>query len=260
MEFRGPGVPLNGDGVDRACDALGVGAAELWAVLAVETAGFGFLADRRPRILFERHVFRRLTRGVFDAIHPDLSHPEGGGYVGGAGEYPRLQRAMALHREAALKSASWGIGQVMGFNHQAAGFASVDAMVTGTVADENAQLAAMAAFIRNGGLDAPLRRQDWAGFARGYNGPNFRANNYDLRLADAHQRFRTALPDLMLRNAQAALLFLGFDPGPIDGLRGARTRQALVKYQQTHQLPAVGELDAQTTAHLLHQAFPAVLV
>jgi hypothetical protein len=36
------------------------------AVLTVETLGSGFLPDRRPRILFERHFFPSETKGAFD--------------------------------------------------------------------------------------------------------------------------------------------------------------------------------------------------
>jgi hypothetical protein len=34
----------------------------------------------------------------------------------------------------------------------------------------------------------PLRRHDWAGFARKYNGPGFARNQYDLRLRAAYER------------------------------------------------------------------------
>jgi hypothetical protein len=255
LNFYGAGTPLDGDGMDRVCRVLRVGPPEVWAVLAVETEGFGFLADRRPRMLFERHVFRQLTRRRFDREYPDLSNRRRGGYAGGAREYVRLERAMALQHDAALESASWGIAQVMGFNHRAAGFHAADAMVAAMVDDENAQVAAMARFIRDEGLDEPLRDLDWASFARGYNGPAYKATNYDTRLAAAHERFTAALPDLSVRTAQAALVFLGFDPGPVDGIHGPRTRRALVEYQKARSLAISGELTADTTETLMREAF-----
>ena len=81
---------------------------------------------------------------------------------------------MALDSHAALMSASWGIGQVMGFNFAAAGFASVEAMVAAMVQSEDSQLEGMAAFVRAQGLNKPLANHDWAGFAKGYNGARFR--------------------------------------------------------------------------------------
>lgn len=256
MKFYGAGTPLSGDGVERVCEILRVSPPEVWAVLAVESEGFGFLPDRRPRMLFERHVFRQLTRGRFDREYPDLSNRRRGGYSGAAGEYLRLERAMGLQHDAALESASWGIAQVMGFNHRAAGFPTVGAMVTAMVDEENAQAAAMAHFITDEGLDEPLRDLDWVSFARGYNGPAYKATGYDTRLATAHATFKIRLPDLAVRAAQAALVFLRFDPGPIDGVHGPRTRRALAEYQRARALPQTGELTPQTATTLMQEAFP----
>src|SRR5262245_53461643 len=136
-DFRGPGTPLSAAGAQNASAQVGVGLPELWSVLSVETSGCGFLSDRRPKILFERHIFSRLTHGQFDASHPDISQPSSGGYGdGGAHQYERLGRALQLDRIAALKSASWGLGQVLGTNFANAGFQDVEAMVTAFVASE----------------------------------------------------------------------------------------------------------------------------
>jgi hypothetical protein len=256
MNFKSTARPFNNSGMDQCCGVLAVKAAEIWAVLTVETHGFGFLDDRRPQILFERHIFRRLTDGRFDSANPNLSNSKPGGYAGGPGEYTRLETAMGLDQDAALKSASWGIGQVMGFNYEIAGFAGVEEMVAAMVKDEESQLLAMANFIKGNALDGALQRQDWVAFARGYNGRDFKKNDYDTRLAAAHAKCKMMLPDLDFRTAQAALKFLGIDPGPIDGLRGRRSRSALIEFQDTHGLPPTGELDDATEESLLAQAFP----
>ena len=110
--FRGKAIPLDQEGLADVIDRLRVHAAELWAVLNVETRGCGFLPDRRPMILSERHIFSRETQHRFDNSNPDISNQQPGGYgAGGAAQYDRLQRAAALDRTAALRSASWGIGQ-----------------------------------------------------------------------------------------------------------------------------------------------------
>jgi len=54
----------------------------------------------------------------------------------------------------------------------------------------------------------------------------------------------------LVREAQRALRDLGFDPGPIDGICGLKTRAALEKYQITEKLPATGELDGLTLERL----------
>ncbi|MBI4593023.1 MAG: N-acetylmuramidase family protein, partial [Candidatus Rokubacteria bacterium] len=182
--FRGDALPLDREGLAEVIDRLRVGAAELWAVLNVETRGCGFLPDRRPAMLFERHIFSRETDHRFDTSHPDVSNHLAGGYgAGGAAQYERLQRALALDRRAALRSASWGIGQLMGFNAEIAGYDDVEAMVTAMTASENQQLLGMAGEITHNGLDRALRAHDWAAFARGYNGSEYARNQYDTRLA-----------------------------------------------------------------------------
>ncbi len=59
----------------------------------------------------------------------------------------------------------------------------------------------------------------------------------------------TQVEDLWLR-AQIALTRLRFSCGPIDGVKGSQTIAALFAFQQNHQLPKTGELDAETTALL----------
>ncbi len=257
MNFQSQGRPLSDEGMDQTCSTLGVSEPEVWALLTVETRGFGFLHDRRPQILFERHIFRKLTKGKHDTGNSDVSNVNPGGYVGGPAEYQRLEKAMKLDREAALQSASWGIGQVMGFNYAVAGFATIDAMVAAMVRDENTQLLAIANFIKGNNLASALQIQNWASFARGYNGNDFKKNEYDTRLAAAHAKYKTVLPDLALRTAQAALQYLGIDPGPIDGFRGRRTRSALTQFQERVRLPRTGELDRGTESRLLAEAFHA---
>ena len=245
MDFAGRAVPLSRDGFDRATATLRVGAPELWSVLSVETTGCGYLADRRPRILFERHIFHKETGGKFDALHPSISRPDSGGYVGGAGEYDRLAEAITLDRRAALESASWGIGQVLGFNAALAGFANVDAMVTAVVDDEDAQLAGTAAFMHAQGLHTSLGAHDWAKFAAGYNGADFKKNQYDARLAAAFSGFTAGpLPDPDVRRAQVFLMFLGIDPGRIDGIAGKRTRSAVAQFREQDGLPPSEDVNA----------------
>ena len=40
-----------------------------------------------------------------------------------------------------------------------------------------------------------------------------------------------------IRNVQRALKEAGFNPGPIDGIIGVKTKRALKKYQKVHDLP-----------------------
>ena len=243
---------LSQAGLNQAAQAVGVELPALWAVMTVETKGCGFLPDRRPQILFERHIFHRRTHGLFDAQAPDLSNAVAGGYgAGGAFQHDRLQRAMQLDREAALESTSWGLGQVMGFNAADAGYADVEAMVVAMGASEDAQLGAMIGFITKNSLATYLQQSDWAGFASRYNGSDFQKNDYDGKLSRAHSRFLAGpLPSLDVRAAQLYLTYLGYNAGGVDGWYGVNTQKALIKFQNDQGLPPVGRLDAATLARL----------
>ena len=52
------------------------------------------------------------------------------------------------------------------------------------------------------------------------------------------------------RAAQGALKTQGFDPGPIDGRMGPRTKAALTDYQRKNDLPTTGMLDDATMSRL----------
>jgi len=252
--FTATGKPLTQENMDAACDLLHVNEAKVWAVLAVETHGFGFFDNRKPRILFERHIFHRHTSGEFDD-QPDISNINPGGYIGGKKEYIRLEKALSLNHQAALMSASWGIGQVMGFNFQSAGFSSPRKMVDAMLEDEGSQLPAMINFIKDHDLNIALQYSNWEMFARGYNGSEFKKNDYDTRLARANAKYEVKLPNLKLRSAQAALTYLGYKPGPVDGLRGRRTHSALIQYQEHATIAVTGELNEQTGIHLIKAAY-----
>lgn len=251
--FIGSGRALSPAGIEEATDQLGVDAATVWALVAVETAGCGFLSDRRPQILYERHLFHRLTGGAHD--DGDISAPEAGGYgPQGRHQYDRLSRALALDREAALKSTSWGLGQVLGLNAGDAGFDSIDAMVTAMCGSEDRQLAAVASFVRTRRLDSALRRKDWTSFASRYNGPAYQANRYDIRLNAEYQKYSVGLvPDLTVRTAQLYLTYLGYHPGTIDGIAGSLTRAAVVDFQRASHLTPIGVVDDMLIAHLSAQ-------
>jgi N-acetylmuramidase/Putative peptidoglycan binding domain len=177
-------------------------------------------------------------------------------------QYNKLERALQLCEqqnlgvEPALKSASWGIGQVMGFNHVVAGYSSAQKMVEAMVISEDNQLFAMAGYLEANDLARHLKNQEWAKFARGYNGKSFAQNQYDVKLEQAFARFSSgSMPDLELRTAQGALLLLGFGPGKIDGVLGNRTRGALKAFQVANALAVTGELDSITYSKLFAAAF-----
>lgn len=193
MNFKGKAKRIEDIDLPLIGREIGVGEDEVHAILDVESAGSGFDKQGRPKMLFEPHIFwRELGPGPKRdaAAKAGLAYPrwKPGAYP--KDSYPRLAQAIAIDEEAALRSASWGLGQIMGFNHKMAGFDSAKAMVEAFKADEDQHLRAMINFIRAAGLDDELRRHDWKGFARGYNGPGFAKNGYDRKLAQAFARWQ----------------------------------------------------------------------
>lgn len=174
----------------RAANRLRCDVAAVRAVCEVEAPRGGFLDNGQVTILFERHKFSQFTEGRYDESHPDISNPEPGGYgPAGQHQHDRLAKAVALDRDAALKSASWGKFQIMGFNHAAAGFPNLQHFINAMHKSEGAQLNAFVDFVLSQKLDDELREQRWADFARRYNGPGFKANQYDTKLAAAFETF-----------------------------------------------------------------------
>lgn len=255
--FSGTGRPLTQTGVDKGITTLGVSKASFWAVMTVETRGFGFLPDRRPLILYERHIFHQRTGGHFSSAHPDISNPKAGGYgAGGANQFDRLARAIELDEKAALESASWGLGQVMGFNAGTAGYPSTAEMVAAMAESEDAQMQAMVNFIEKNKLAKFLIAHNWAEFAKRYNGAEFEKNNYDVKLENAFNLYdKHPTPDLNVRLAQASLLYLGFNPKGVDGVFGMGTQTALIAYQKKKKLPPDGKLSKDIIAELESDAF-----
>lgn len=197
-------APLSAADFARAAVLLGVPEAAVRAVCEVEAPLGGFDTAGLPRILFEGHHFSRATGGRYDYGYPTLSYPRwvrthyakgSNADARNAGEHQRLDAAMRLDSDAALKSASWGRFQIMGSNHKAAGFASVQAFVAAMHRDEAAHLVAFCAFVRaDPTMHRALRALDWAGFARKYNGPAYAQNSYDTKLASAYRKWQALQP------------------------------------------------------------------
>ena len=159
--------------------AFGIEYKALNAVFLVESSGSGFdKATGKIKIQFEPYWFQKYT---------------GQRIANGVGiqqqEWAAFNSATVIDKIAALKSTSWGLGQVMGFNFKAAGFANVDAMVTSFEESEYNQLKGMLNFIKSTPkMLKALQTKDWATFAKYYNGPQYKDFKYDTRLAAAYAK------------------------------------------------------------------------
>ena len=245
------GRPLDREDISSAALLLNVSPAHVRALIAVEAAGSGFLGKyandpRLPKILFEAHIFSRETGGQFDQSHPQISsqHWNRELYSGGLKEHDRLRLAADLDFAAAYRSASWGLFQIMGFNHQAAGYQRLFDFIGVQFVSEGLQLFCGVNFILAHGLQKYLQKEDWRGFAKGYNGPAYEKNRYHEKLAGAFERYRSEPEekdpaDHQVKELQKALNRHGFSL-TVDGLLGSRTEAAIREFQEQNGLAVDG--------------------
>lgn len=183
---------------DRASKELGCQEAAIRAVCEVESAGEGFLPCGLPVIVFEAHVFGKLTGYKYNKSHPKISTTKWNRKLYATGkdaqertrkEHQRLGLAASLDRNAALQACSWGRFQIMGFNYKLCGFLKVQDFINAMYYSEGAQLDAFIQYIKARKLERFLINKDWDGFASKYNGPGYKQNQYDTKLAKAYLKY-----------------------------------------------------------------------
>lgn len=277
--FKGRAKRLDDIDLPRIGSEIGVGEDELHAFMDVESVGRGFDVQGRPKMLFEPHVFYRNLSGTKrdKAVAAGLAYAKWGAKPYPTDSYPRLLKALAIDETAALKSCSWGLTQVLGENFEEAGFETVQAMVAAFMEDEEHHLQAAVRFIVAVGidddmrelaaLDRPTRPEDCVGIVRVYNGPGYRKNEYHIKFAKAHNKWR-GIPDTeweadeepntlindgnTVRRVQERLDALGYpEVGAFDGRWGSKTRAAVLAFRADAGLPLVAVIDNDLLAALM---------
>lgn len=185
--------------IARVAKSIGLEPAAVLAVAEVESAGKAFAVvngKQEPLIRFEGHYFDRLVGKDkrASARRAGLADPRVGAVKNPNGQparYAMLERAMDIDRDAAIMSVSWGLGQVMGEHWKMLGFSSPTDLMATARSGVAGQVLLMAKFIsENAGLKRALKNHDWASFARGYNGPAYKKNRYDVKMAEAYARLK----------------------------------------------------------------------
>lgn len=245
--------------------------AHVLAVTDIESNGKVHGPEGLPMILFEPHIFYRRTSGAAraEAVAAGLASAKWNKRLYArtqAGRWKQIEAAIAilarhgLPADAAWESASYGVGQVMGYHWKALGFKSVKAFVDRMKSGAEGQIHIMLRFIVVNHLDDELREGRWTAFARGYNGEAYRANRYDTRLARAALMYggQSAAPDGLLRmgargarvrELQALLVRAGHEV-TIDGDFGPATKDALMAFQRAKRLAVDGVYGPKTEAAL----------
>lgn len=194
IAFTGRAQRLTDAGVAAAAQSIGTTPRLLRTVMAVETAGRGYDPQGRVRMLFEPGTFfHRVPEAKRDAAcRAGCALVSMAGHHYPNDSYPLLEAAMKIDSSAALESASWGLPQIMGFNHGLAGYVSAEAMIADFVDSEDLHVMALAKFLKASRLVDALNAHRWADVARGYNGLGYERNAYDTKLATAYAAIRDA--------------------------------------------------------------------
>jgi len=272
--FKGAGKALDAFDIPELAYRIDVTQDHLQAFLNVESRSQGFDRSGRPIILNEPHVFYRNLSGVkrTRAVTAGLAYPKWGTepYLKTSQErYEWLAKAMKIDREAALKSCSWGSTQVLGENYSMVGYDSAEAMVDAFMDDEEAHVEAMVKYILATGIADNMRREDWATVARVYNGPGYKKNQYDVKMAREFAKLRKVADvewesdegeiEFMipmgdeLKTIQKRLSDLGYrEVGKADGVWGTKARAAVLAFRADNGLPLVpGITDDMMSALML---------
>jgi len=193
LNFKGAALRLGDVDIPRIGSKIGVGEDELHAFIDVEAAGSGFDHMGRPKMLFEPHVFYgMLGKGAKRdaAVKAGLAYPKWGEKPYPSDSYPRLIKAMAIDDTAALKSASWGLTQILGRYHADIGYATPQEMVEEFANHEAEHLEATVKLLKAWKVDDDLRAHRWAVVAQTWNGPGYRKNRYDTKLEAAFAKWQ----------------------------------------------------------------------
>ena len=249
--------------IEKTAHEIDVEPAALLAVAEVESAGvasWNVNGDSLPPIRFEGHYFYRLLKGKQRdaAVAAGLASPKAGVVANPKSykaRYALLDRAMTINQEVAIESTSWGLGQVMGSHWKKLGFKNAEALAEMAQSGIAGQVKIMALYIQKFGLVDELQEKGFASFAKQYNGPAYKSNRYDTKMAAAYKRWvkananvssvSTVMPtkgaDSPVMSIQRDLKTLKYYKGALDGKEGPLTIKAVKAFQRANGLVADGK-------------------
>jgi hypothetical protein len=161
--------------------------ATLKAIIEVESNGTGF-SEKTGRIIiqFEPAWFKRFkTDWRKDTANKTWQANKVGDQTA---EWIAFNSAFASSPNAAMKSTSIGMMQIMGFHYAEVGFKTVGAMWDFAKLSEYNQVILALRWIKTmPELSKALKANDWQKVAYYYNGAAYKTYSYDTKLAKAYQ-------------------------------------------------------------------------
>jgi len=209
--------------VKSAADASGYSFAVLAALVDKESDGkFGWDVNGKklPALNIEGHRFYKYLALMAPdklklAVEQGLAAKKRGVVkVPGsyAGRYAMLDRMVAIHKEAAYMSCSYGVGQIMGENAQAMGFASAEHLYANACYSGENQIKQMILFIATKpALVTAMHAEDVTNIAYFYNGSAYKTNQYDTKLAALIDFYEGKSEEVPADNTATDILALGYE-------------------------------------------------
>ena len=274
MNFQGTGKRLSSGDVGKAAKQIGIETAVLLAFLEVEAAGRGFDNQNRVKILPEAHIFYRNLKGALrsSAVSMGIAYAKWKPGAYNFNKYERFKAMINLNAVAAYLSASYGLGQIMGFNHKAAGHSTAQQMFETAQQGEYEQLVQLVTLMKSWGMASMLSNGDftnpnaWRKAAKKYNGGGYAKHGYHIKMARAYVKHSGRVQSVVntvssvlkigskseaVRNLQTDLQSLGyvFESG-VDGRFGPETELHVKTFQDKNSLIVDGWAGEKTLAKI----------
>lgn len=252
--------------IKRVAETYKLAPAIVGAVIEVESSGDALVSvgnQMLPLIRWEGHYFDKyVSAGLQETARAlNLAHPVAGRIRNPklqSGRYALLDQAVKIDKEAAFRSISMGIGQVMGAHAEKLGFDDPMHMFNYNCQGYEQQVDTMMRYIVGFGLIDELQRYDFKAFARGYNGPKFAKGKYDIKLQEAFRRLSgfsapAAVPGMLsmgskgseVRELQQLLVRAGYSI-KVDGDFGPSTKETVMAFQTARQIAVDGIAGPET--------------
>jgi hypothetical protein len=240
--WKGEAKPMSPGAFAKAAKLIGCEEAAIRAVWQVEATGREFLSDGSVIRRFEPHHMPGSRMNWRDSLKIKSSRRES-----------MFLDAYRKTPEAALRATSFGGPQIMGFNHEAAGFDTATDMVKAMAQSADNQLDAFVSLIQSWGIASTLRSHEWEAFANRYNGSG-QAPVYGRKIEAAYRRvsdgkksatvLRVGSRGSAVRELQRALGIAD------DGVFGPETHQRVEEFQVSEGLTVDGIVGNETWTRL----------